>query len=293
MGEKLYSREEVIQAIQSGKRLDGANLRGIDLSNSDLKEAWFIGANLQEANLERANLEHAHLYGANLKGANLFNANLEGANLKAAHLEGSNILEVKLSRAKISGIFWGKEHQVLAEEEAREIEKRGSRQEAITKYREAEEIYRNLRIHLNAQGAFGEAGNFFYREMVVRRKQLSFWTLSRLGSKIIDLLCGYGEKTFRVVSSALMLIFFCSFFYFFEGIRFKENVLRFSQEQTFFENAKEFALSLYFSVVTFTTLGYGDIAPFGFSRVIAATEAFLGAFMIALFVLVFARKMLR
>jgi len=50
---------------------------------------------------------------------------------------------------------------------------------------------------------------------------------------------------------------------------------------------------LYFSVATFTTLGYGDMSPVGISRLIAASEAFLGAFILALFVVVFVKKMTR
>ncbi len=51
--------------------------------------------------------------------------------------------------------------------------------------------------------------------------------------------------------------------------------------------------SIYFSVVTFTTLGYGDISPHGFARFIAAFEAFMGSFTMALFVVVFVKKMTR
>ena len=50
---------------------------------------------------------------------------------------------------------------------------------------------------------------------------------------------------------------------------------------------------LYFSVVTFTTLGYGDYVPIGVSRVASALEAFTGSFTIALFVVVFVRKLTR
>ena len=50
---------------------------------------------------------------------------------------------------------------------------------------------------------------------------------------------------------------------------------------------------MYFSVVTFTTLGYGDLVPVGPSRVIAAIEAFVGSFTLALFVVVFVKKMTR
>ena len=50
---------------------------------------------------------------------------------------------------------------------------------------------------------------------------------------------------------------------------------------------------MYFSVVTFTTLGYGDLVPVGPSRIIAAIEAFAGSFTLALFVVVFVKKMTR
>lgn len=48
---------------------------------------------------------------------------------------------------------------------------------------------------------------------------------------------------------------------------------------------------LYFSVVTFTTLGYGDLQPaVGLSRFFVSLEAIIGAFTMALFVYTFARK---
>ncbi len=50
---------------------------------------------------------------------------------------------------------------------------------------------------------------------------------------------------------------------------------------------------LYFSVVTFTTLGYGDFRPTEELRVWAAGEALIGAFLMALFVVAMARKFTR
>jgi len=48
---------------------------------------------------------------------------------------------------------------------------------------------------------------------------------------------------------------------------------------------------LYFSVVTFTTLGYGDFQPLeGWSRFWVSLEALIGAFTMALFVYTFARR---
>ena len=51
-----------------------------------------------------------------------------------------------------------------------------------------------------------------------------------------------------------------------------------------------FLTCLYYSGVTFTTLGYGDISPQGLVRYLAFSEAMIGAFMIALLVFVFTKR---
>ncbi len=50
---------------------------------------------------------------------------------------------------------------------------------------------------------------------------------------------------------------------------------------------------LYFSVVTATTLGYGDLHPVGWGKAIASAEAIFGMFMWAVFLAVFSRKYMR
>jgi len=54
-----------------------------------------------------------------------------------------------------------------------------------------------------------------------------------------------------------------------------------------------FRENLYFSVVTFTTVGYGDYVPRVGYHLLAVSEAFLGAFMMAFFVVVLSRKVIR
>ncbi len=90
-----------------------------------------------------------------------------------------------------------------------------------------------------------------------------------------------------------MLILVCAILYFFTGIHFDGNNYQLDANASVSVNAALFLQCIYSSVVTFTTLGYGDITPVGISRVIAATEAFSGSFTIALFVVVFVKKMTR
>ena len=74
-----------------GAKLSGANLQGANLLGANLQEADLVGANLQKADLGGANLQGAFLRGANLQGANLRGANLQGANLRGANLQEANL----------------------------------------------------------------------------------------------------------------------------------------------------------------------------------------------------------
>jgi hypothetical protein len=54
-----------------------------------------------------------------------------------------------------------------------------------------------------------------------------------------------------------------------------------------------FFQGLYFSVITFFTVGYGDMTPVGFCKLIAMLEAFSGVLIMSLFVVGLSRKYLR
>ena len=51
--------------------------------------------------------------------------------------------------------------------------------------------------------------------------------------------------------------------------------------------------SYYHSAITFFTIGYGDVYPVGFSRILSGLEGFMGVFMMSYFTVAFVRKVLR
>ena len=73
---------DLLEAIPYGADLNGAKLRGADLNGADLGRAKLRGADLGRANLNGANLREADLNGANLNGANLNGVDLSYANLR-------------------------------------------------------------------------------------------------------------------------------------------------------------------------------------------------------------------
>ena len=153
-------------------------------------------------------------------------------------------------------------------------------------FKKAEDVYRNIKLNLQDEGDYQTAGEFYFNEMVMRRKRslhernILDWLISHLISKI----CGYGERASRVITGSLLVVFLLAFIYFIFGAIIKAGSVLYNPN---------FLECLYFSFVTFTTLGYGDYAPSQSFQLLATSEAFFGAFMIALFVLVFGRKMIR
>jgi len=120
------------------------------------------------------------------------------------------------------------------------------------------------------------------------------WSTSRAWSKLVDLFCGYGEEPQRVIGFSLLLIGLCAAFFYSVGVKGPDGRIGFDTGHSVLTNVEHFMDCIYYSIVTFTTLGYGEITPTGgIAKVVAAMEAFSGAFMMALFVAVFGKKMTR
>jgi hypothetical protein len=268
----------------SGFSLAREDLSGVNLVNRTSK----VGYQLTKSDFYHANLENAHLFKLNLSGSSLMKANLSQANLHYANLEGCNLLGANLKGAKIEHVQWGK--KITQESQAKKAK---SIENKLDLYQQAEEIYRNLRQTAEHQGLFEIAGRFFQKEMTMRRKQFKPYSGKRIVSKLVDIFCGYGESPARVIIFSIVLIIIFATLYFFSGLSFSGDSLGFDINASLWENTKFYLSSLYFSVVTFPPLGYGDLVPIGIARAFAALEAFLGSFTLALFVVVFVKKMTR
>ncbi len=289
-GDDIKQRLEEYAA--SGRSMAGfslkyANLEDINLINRGKK----TGFNLSYADLYHANLRNAHLFLIDLHGASLMKADLRQANLNCANLEKANLLGTNLKNARMEHARCGE--KVMQEDKAFRALKEGNLESALDFFQQSEEIYRCLRKTCEARGLFEHAGTFFYREMVMRRFQIPLYSFKRAFSKIVDFFCGYGEKPLRVIIFSLLLIFSCASVYFGLGIKGDNTIIVYDSQLSLVENVFNFGNCVYFSVVTFTTLGYGDFSPVGLTKLIASFEAFTGSFIIALFVVVFVKKMTR
>jgi uncharacterized protein YjbI with pentapeptide repeats len=104
---------EVLAGIRNGKsaaglclrgaRLAGEELSGLDLSGADLSEADLTEADLSGAVLRGTKLRDANLYRARLTGAELLMADLSEAELRDCEAEGAGFGAADLTGARLAG----------------------------------------------------------------------------------------------------------------------------------------------------------------------------------------------
>ena len=296
-GDEPISREDVEGLIcanggtAAGLDLASRNLHAADLSGMDLREALF-----QAADLGRADLRDADLFRADFQETDLFRADLRGAFLVQANIKSAYLLAVRIDdQTNLEDIDWG--------------DKYINGWEHINFYRNARAIYRQLNTWHQNHGHYDIAGEFLYREWVCKRLEAGdqlrdglslrrpLHTLQAMNFQwwrtmvwwlwlvVHELTFGYGERPMRVVLAAASVVLGFALLYFLYP--FSEVVAAGRSE--FLARLWQ---SFYFSLVSFTTLGYGEWIrhPDNWLRYLGGLESFIGLFLTATFLVTFTRK---
>ncbi len=286
-----------------GIDLAGEDLAGLDLSRCDFSGANLSGANLRHANLTGARLSGAHLVMAKLDGCELLNADLSHANLnecsgkragfgvttlthasfinaqlgeatfvkadlshadfRAADLHGSRISDADLTeaiftRANLRGVDLKRSDVKKASFDLTDL--REARLMGVTNFTRAHWIGADIR-GVDSRGAYMvqraiRDENYLY-EFRTRSKYHAalywlWWTTSDCGR------------------SLLRWALFVAFITFVFALAYSQVGVEYGEYETPLS-------SIYFSVVTLTTLGYGDAYPATMAgQILAAVQAVLG-----------------
>ena len=308
--DKNAYRSLVCATAREGKTLKGANLSHANLSNLDLSKVNLSGANLSRATLTDtvlfdSNLKGAELLGADLRSADLTGANLEGAeltrseltgarlwhaNLESATLIEANLQNADLWNAKLFNVrLWRTNILRALSISKSSFAKKKNRYKTIYRINEkgalsAEEAYRSIKQYLLSNGKYNDASWASFMEKTMERALLKQkHNLAYIPSLVMSLLCGYGEKPHRIILSSSFVIIFFALVY------FLLNAVHFSSEAHYAMRPWDY---IYYSMITFTTVGYGDFVPRSMTafRLLAACEGFAGVFMGGLFIFTLARR---
>ena len=273
---------------------DGESLSDVQLQYADMKNAKLVNADLSDSDLTRSDFSGASLYGVNLEGANLFKASFEGANLKAANMKNCNFLGVDFSGAKLNNVDWGHNNKVINEIEAEDASIKGDKNKALEKYKEAEDIYRALKISLQAQTLGEYTGKMFLREMIVKRKQMTMFSPLRIISKITHIATGYGEKIGNIFYSIIAVIITCALLYGINGVDYQDrNLSFFANDVQEYGYGRTFGNLFYFSVVVFSTVGFGEITPLGLlNKSVMIVEGLIGGIIMSIIMIAIYKQLM-
>ena len=282
-----------IQSLNEKKE----DLSGFNLKHASLKNIYLVDAKMKNSNLEKVDFENASMFGIDLSGSNLFKANFENANLKNANLQNCNLLGVNFNNAQLKNVLWNKKYKVVNEIKAEEAIARGDYEEAQNKYKEAEDIYRNIKISLQNQTLGDDAGAFFIREMISKRKQFNKFSAARIGSKIIEITTGYGEKLRNIIFTIMTVIFVCMVLYGIEGVKYGDPLNGDRIIGSFSDDLQKFGLLntlgnlFYFSVVVYSTVGFGEMLPIGpLGKTVMIFEGLIGGLILAILIIALYKK---
>ena len=313
-----------------GAHVADVSLRGVDwfqectlvgstFENVDLRDASFEGADLRNATVRRSDLRQADFTGMNAEGADVDDTDLRGARLVDVRLNQAVFSDVRIDRTTEFGDRAVYEQEFDYGDGDDTDRYREAAQAAIWTYRRMQQLYEE-------NGLAVEERRAYVREKNVQRRLA--WRTSEyvqaVTSEVSRWMTGYGMSPWRVLGSSFALILICALLYPVTG-GIQETVdgaaitwevenpggavgnatdgatngtgtpadggAPSAGEPLHYYLATVLFKSLYFSVITFSTLGYGDIQPVGTgARTIAATESFLGSLLMALLVFVLTRR---
>ena len=284
------SGADLTGANLSGARLFKATLKKTILLNANLKKTELTGADLTEAVLEEVDasqiglgmacLQGAHLFRANLEGGTLSMANFEGADLRGACLHNSRIREAKLIRADLTNADLRAADMSLSSVAGatfNNADMREARLRLVDGFESAKWIGVDIR-DVNFAGAY-RLRRFIMDQNFIKE----FRAASRLSGMIYYIwwiTSDCGRSMFRWCLWIAILIFFYAWLYTVVGVDYGDYPTRLSP--------------LYYSVVTLTTLGYGDVSPASLpAQAVAMIEVLTGYMMLGGLISIFSNKIAR
>lgn len=301
-------------ATLTNATLAWANLTNASLKSATLLDARLGGTNLTSVDLWEGNLTNAVLWGADLTNASLARTNLTNANFAGADLTGVSVSYHMLDQIQVDEAtkFGGRcQWEVWADTNAadsipyvphrvnwcrvlgRPFTHPEELEQAELQYRATQRVLRENDLRQLRELAI--------REKHARRKRAlaehSYWTWLKFVFYRWPL--GYGEQVRNILMTSLLTILgFALIYPLFGGMETTEsettvfvfsNFLAFPFEVP--ETAEILWANFYFSAVTFSTLGYGDIQPASAAaQGLASVQSLLGALLMAYLVFVLGRR---
>ena len=266
-----------------------ASLNNAILTKANLNGAWLNNAKLDGTVLWEAELNKAQLFGAELNGAILRKTELNGADLRWTKLNKTDLRQAKLNGADLRGAKLKEVLLMFAEVNGARLEGANFEQTNV-----AGVAYNKQKRKMHCEGIRIESayGSPMFKRFVQDKAFLEEFREKSIKHKIIYWIwlifadCGRTIWNWLAWSVGFMLLFTTIYNY---GPAVFEQTT-----EAMHNHPMDFWSCLYFSIVKFTTLGFGDIvAANTAARIWVSIEVIIGYVMLGGLISIFATKLAR
>lgn len=279
----VYDHCSFTSRIQGESNIDDApcTFSGCELS------AKFVDSDVSMGVFEKSHFYFSNFNKVDLRDAIFIDCSLDTTKMGDCDLRNTKILNAKftefyiedsMTRTKVS------KHTFLGlinfdKKENREV------RFAADVYSQFSELFENNKF-------MDSSGEYFY--LYKKTERLNMKGIANFKSFIGMITCGYGERPFFSLISSMFLVLTCGTLYMFFGVNFNNEVISFHPTMGhLFPPLDQLVIWYHFSLVTFSTVGYGNVVPVGGSLIVSAFEMVLGIIMVGIWVSTLVRKMVR
>jgi uncharacterized protein YjbI with pentapeptide repeats len=285
----------------SGAKFHGAKLAGVNITGTGVVENKPAESNLQGIDLSDADLTGAHLGDVDLTGANLVGADLTKATIITANLSKSLLVGAKLNEAIFGGVKFTNANLMLSDlsnaklwgDAAAPVDLTGAdfRSANLTDVQLVNVRWVRSKMLGKYQGIRGiesTHGNALFKRDATDQDYIDTLRFHWRGSWRMllwlfwGLLTDFGRSLSRIaVMGIVLIIIYGSVYSHWSGM------LRYPGTSTWFT-------PFYFSIATYTTIGFGDVVPATVAgEIVVSTEVILGYLTLGLILAVLADKVAR
>mgnify|MGYP001818093408 FL=1 len=283
-----FSQVDLFKSNLVRANLKKSNLRGAELAYSDMREGALYKADLRNAILHEANLSGADLSStdcrnADLRGVDLSNANLSGADLRGADLTRADLSATDLTYANVTG---AKFHFARFGDANVTHIKYGNYRDMVGNYLGARGVDQSFGSALFVRDAKDQDYiDTFYQSL----QDLPPGTL-----KTIELLLFRGWALIDHGRSLIKVALYATIIAMLYGLVYLADMTFGWEIMDYSNSAQTWFTPFYYSVVTYTTLGYGDVTANSlFGEMLVISEVIVGYFTLGLLLAILANTIAR
>lgn len=268
-----------------------------DFANKNI--TYFFGSNFENTIFEKSNLRKSIFQQSTMKNMQFILSNLkkcicDNNKIESIYFSDCNLKSFSIIKSDVSKLEFDDEFITKLNENTF-FDKFISQDKTKEYYTNLCKTYKNIASQFESNRILNISGEYHYLYKCSECKTLEGF--SKFKSKLFWIVCGYGERPTYALITSLEIILIFAIIYLFTGISIGGRLINYRLSWFSVLEKKiilvDFLESLYFSLVTFTTVGYGDIIPTGISIILSSIEMILGVTMVGIWTATLARKITR